>query len=105
MNNSSWKTQVLHLQTRTLTLFLLLILVTLLSPHPAEAKRTVRAGVFNFKPMVYADTDGSAHGFFMDMLNHVAKKENWDMQYVPGTWQEGLDRLKNDQIDLILSVG
>ena len=86
-------------------LLFLFAFTILLNPQHAFAGRTVKAGVYNFKPMVYAETDGSAHGFFVDILNHVAKKENWDVQYVPGTWQEGLDRLKNDQIDLILCAG
>ncbi len=89
---------------RTMYIFILLVFVIMLNPQHADARRAVRVGIYNFKPMVYADTDGSSHGF-VDILNHVAKKENWDMQYVPGTWQEGLERLKNDQIDLILCVG
>jgi len=55
--------------------------------------------------MVYSDSDGSAQGFFVTILNTIAQKENWNVQYVPGTWQEGLDRLKSDQIDLLLCTG
>jgi PAS domain S-box-containing protein len=84
---------------------LLLICSLLTAPHPAEARRTVRAGIYNFKPLVYSDPDGSPQGFFVTILNRVAEKENWDVQYVPGTWQEGLDRLKANQIDLLLCIG
>ena len=88
-----------------ISLSLLFVLTIILNPHISEAKRTVRAGVYNFKPMVYSDTNGSPKGFFVDILDHIAKKANWEMQYVAGSWQEGLDRLKNNQIDLILCVG
>jgi PAS domain S-box-containing protein len=92
----------------TLNSILLLLIVagmSLLHPPAAEARRTVRAGVYNFKPLVYTEADGSSRGLYVEILNHVAKKEEWDVQYVPGTWQEGLDRLKSDQIDLLLCIG
>ena len=84
--------------------FLLLTLASLVNPYHAAAGRTVRVGVYETKPLAYSDTDGSARGFFVDMLNRVAKSEQWSMQYVPGTWQEGLDRLKSDKIDIVLCI-
>lgn len=92
-------------KTHTLRLLLLMVLSLLIAPDYADAKRIVRAGFYNFKPLVYANADGSAQGFFVKMLNHVAEREGWDVQYVPGTWQEGLDHLKSNQIDLLLCIG
>jgi len=94
----------LRLINKAIFLFLL-VLIMLLNAQHAEAKRTVKAGIYNFMPMLYSDTDGSAKGFFVTILNHIAQKENWEVQYVPGTFQEGQDRLKNAQIDLLLCVG
>ncbi len=102
--------------SRLSTLFSLLFMVfaTLLSAAclnaadsaaKAGAGRSVSVGVYEAKPLAYYDKDGSAHGFFVDMLNRFAEIEKWDVQYVPGSWQEGLDRLKNDQIDLVLCIG
>jgi PAS domain S-box-containing protein len=90
---------------RSAGIALLLVVSFLISPQHAEAKRTVRAGIYNFKPLVYSDLDGSAQGFYVKMLDRIAEKENWEVQYVAGTWQEGLDRLKSDQIDLLLCIG
>jgi len=90
---------------RNTCLSLILLLSTLINPHNADAGRTVRVGVYEAKPLAYSDKDGSAHGFFVDMLNHIAGKEQWNVQYVPGSWQEGLDRLKSDNIDLVLCIG
>jgi len=90
---------------RNIFLFLLLFISTLINPHNAEAGRTVRVGVYEAGALAYSDKDGSAHGFFVDMLNHIAKKEQWNIQYLPGSWQEGLDRLKSDKIDLVLCIG
>ena len=89
-------------------LFMCLVLFftcTLLSPEVAEAApRTVRAGIYNYKPLVYAEK-GVAKGFFVDILDHIAAKEDWQLQYQTGTWQEGVESLKNGQLDLILCVG
>jgi ABC-type amino acid transport substrate-binding protein len=94
----------LKLINKSFFLFLL-VLIMLFNAQHAEAKRTVKAGIYDFKPMFYTDTDGSSKGFFVKILNHIAQKENWDVQYMSGTFQEGQDRLKNDQIDLLLGVG
>ncbi|MEI6209259.1 MAG: PAS domain S-box protein [Desulfuromonadales bacterium] len=102
--------------TRHSTLFsLVLVVVAILhsvtcshavdAPAKTGAGRTVRVGVYETKPLAYSDKDGSARGFFVDMLNHIAEKERWNVRYLPGTWQEGLDRLKNDKIDLVLCIG
>jgi len=90
---------------RNTCLSLILLLSTLLYPHHTDAGRTVRVGVYEAGALAYSDKDGSAHGFFVDMLNHIAKKEQWNIQYLPGSWQEGLDRLKSDNIDLVLCIG
>jgi len=88
-----------------LCLYLLLTFSPLLNPYHVEAGRTVRVGVYEAGSLANFDKDGSAHGFFVDMLNRIAEKEQWNVQYVPGSWQEGLDRLKSDNIDVVLCIG
>jgi len=90
---------------RRLCLLLLLALTLLFLPCRAEAGRAVRVAIYQTKPLAYFDGDGSAHGLFVDTLNSVAEKEQWQVQYVAGSWQEGLDRLKKGTIDLVLCVG
>ncbi len=90
---------------RNIFLSLLLTLSLLLNPCHAEPARTIRVGVYEAGLLANFNKDGSAHGFFVDMLNSIAVKEQWNVQYVPGSWQEGLDRLKNDNIDLVLCIG
>ncbi len=48
--------------------------------------------------------DGTAQGFYADMLREVATREDWDLRFVPGTFQQGLDRLRAGQADLHTSV-
>src|SRR5512145_807823 len=70
----------------------------------AAPARIVRVAVFPFLPGISMDADGKAEGFFVDMLGEVARKENWELRYVPGTWAEGLERVQRDEVDLLTSV-
>ncbi len=98
----------------TLIALVLVVVATLLSvtcSHAADAPaktgsgRAVRAGIFNFKPLVIFDQKSPPTGFIVDILNHIAKQEEWNVEYVPGTWQESLERLRTDKIDIILCIG
>ncbi|MBU1229180.1 MAG: PAS domain S-box protein [Proteobacteria bacterium] len=67
------------------------------------AAQPVRVGVYNFAPLVFYE-DGRAKGFFIDMLEDLAQREKWELVYVPGAWDECLDRLNSGAIDLLPSI-
>ncbi|MBF0238641.1 MAG: PAS domain S-box protein, partial [SAR324 cluster bacterium] len=71
----------------------------------ANAQTTIRVGVYNFEPLVFVDPQGQAGGLFVDVLNHVAEKEAWKLEYISGSWSECLQRLENGEIDLLASIG
>ena len=84
----------------------LLLLVAFLSISAAYADaRTIKVGIYDYKPLVYQDSDSTPHGFFIDVLNHIAINENWSLQYSFGTWKEVVDRLDRGEIDLLACVG
>lgn len=72
-------------------------------PLQAE-KQTIRVGVYQNRPKVFRNEQGSTQGIFIDLLKEAAKEENWQLDYVYGTWTEGLDRLTHGQIDLMPDV-
>lgn len=74
------------------------------SAYAADEKRTVKVGVYDNKPKVYRDQNGAISGLFPDILNYIAGKENWRIEYVYGTWEEGLSRLENGQIHIMVDV-
>lgn len=43
-------------------------------------------------------------GIFIDILSHIADEEGWTLEFVPGTWMEGLNRLAAGEIDLMPDV-
>ena len=61
-------------------------------------------GVFQNKPMVFTDENGEAQGLFIDVLRAVAEREDWDLEFVPGTWSEGLERLRKGEIDFVCYI-
>ena len=70
----------------------------------AAPRREVRVGVFPHAPAISMGADNKAQGFYVDMLREVAAKENWELHFVPGTWQDGLDRIRSGQVDLLTAV-
>jgi two-component system cell cycle sensor histidine kinase/response regulator CckA len=71
----------------------------------AQEKQDVRVGVYDNYPKIYRDEAGITKGFWADITNAIAKKENWKIAYVYGTFDQGLERLKNGQIDMMVDVG
>lgn len=70
-----------------------------------KADREVRVGFYHFAPLTIIDKNNQAQGMFVDLLNKVADEENWDIIYVPGSFSGSIERLNNDEIDLLIAVG
>jgi len=85
-------------------LFLVLNLV-LASGAYQEAPRQVRVGMYENPPKVYSTSDGTIEGFWPAILNEIAKQENWQIVWVKGTWEECLERLEKNEIDIMVDVG
>lgn len=70
----------------------------------AEEKKEIKVGLFQFSPMNFLDSTGEPAGIYVDLIEEIAAKENWLITYVRGTWDEGLNRVKNGEIDLMPSI-
>ncbi|HIJ82590.1 MAG: cyclic nucleotide-binding protein [Magnetococcales bacterium] len=70
----------------------------------AEDSEFVRVGVYQNKPGVFVDAEGEIRGFYVDILKHVAQEEQWTIHFVPGTWDQNLQRLENGSIDLLTGI-
>lgn len=77
--------------------------VLLLSAQETDA-RTVRVGVYDNPPKVGMSLGGRPRGIFIDIIKSIAEREHWDLQYVYGTWDEGLTRIDDGSIDLMPDV-
>ena len=86
------------------TLLMLLFFACLEIPPASAEVRTVRVGVYENAPKVFTSEAGKPAGIFIDIIEHIAKSEGWNLRYVPGNWTEGLERLAKGEIDLMPDV-
>jgi PAS domain S-box-containing protein len=87
--------------------FIVFVLLSLLLSGGSfqEAPRQVRVGVYENPPKVYTNSDGVIDGFWPVILNDIAIRENWELVWIKCSWEECLDRLEKNQIDLMVDVG
>lgn len=96
------KYSIINRYIRLITL--LILVINPFSIFSQDAPLKVRVAVFPFYPAIFMNSEGKADGFYADMLKEIAKHENWELEFVPGTWAEGLERAKRHEIDLVTSV-
>ncbi|CAB5079053.1 PAS/PAC sensor hybrid histidine kinase [Olavius algarvensis associated proteobacterium Delta 3] len=82
-------------------LLLISLFVLSVGVGPVSGNRAIKVGVYQNYPLTFIEEDGTVRGFFIDILEYVAKKENWTIEYVPGVWSECLKDLKNGRLDLL----
>jgi signal transduction histidine kinase/ABC-type amino acid transport substrate-binding protein len=71
----------------------------------APAATPVSVGVYANPPKVVAAPGTEPSGIYVEILRHVAAQEDWQLRYVHGTFQQGLERLRRGEIDLMVDVG
>lgn len=90
---------------RLLSGFTLLMLVVFVLPQPPSfAEKFIRVGIYENIPKVFTDGSGNPAGIFVDLIEDIAAREGWMIEYVHGTWGESLDRLAEGKIDLMPDV-
>jgi signal transduction histidine kinase len=84
---------------------LLFVLILLLWSGVAAAKDiTLKVGVYQNSPKVFTHDTGNPTGIFIDIIEEIAAREGWKLEYVSGSWSEGLRRLRSGSIDLMPDV-
>jgi signal transduction histidine kinase/ActR/RegA family two-component response regulator len=83
--------------------FLIFILIICSCPSILEAK-SLKVGIYQNDPKVFTDKEGNPSGIFVDVLNEIARQENWELTYVYGKWSDHIESLKNGSIDILTDV-
>lgn len=89
----------------TLLLIALLSLAQLGWTLPTEPNTVVRACAYENAPKIYTDETGTLTGFWPDLLNAIAQKENWTLVWKHGSWGECLAWLEENQVDVVPDMG
>ncbi len=57
-----------------------------------------------FSPFEFVNNEGEVRGLTVDYLKLMALKLNLEFKFIPGTWHDCIQWLKNDKIDLLNNV-
>jgi ABC-type amino acid transport substrate-binding protein len=79
-------------------------MILLISSGLSAASNIVKVGVYENSPKIFTDQSGHPTGIFIDIISEIAAQEGWELQFVPGTWDEGMQRLQKGEIDLMPDV-
>ncbi len=82
----------------------LLFLVLYSTSTSAAQQYNVRIGFYDNPPKLFSGSQGEPAGIFPEILETIAKQENWEITWVKGTWKEGLIRLESADIDIMPDV-
>ncbi|MHB8057316.1 MAG: ATP-binding protein [Desulfuromonadaceae bacterium] len=89
---------------------LLLLVITIILATASLAcadtptPKKIRIAAFSLYPTLFQAKDGSVQGFYVDFLSEIAKREGWTIEYVYGSWADGLSRIKSGEVDVLTNV-
>ncbi|MBU3955252.1 transporter substrate-binding domain-containing protein, partial [bacterium] len=94
------------IKAKKVLIFILSFLSVCVSSGAKEQtnKITLWVGAYENSPKIYKDSDGKAAGFHKDILDYIATKEGWEINYVWGSWAECVDKLEKNQLDIMPDV-
>ncbi|OHD67081.1 MAG: hypothetical protein A2096_03470 [Spirochaetes bacterium GWF1_41_5] len=64
---------------------------------------TIKLGVYDNHPLVFTD-QGKTQGFFIDLLEYIAEREKWNLEYYNLPFSECMSRLSAGKIDMVADV-
>ena len=87
---------------------LILLIFNILSMNEKSTKiqseNIVKVGVYEYEPYIYLDRNGNVTGYYNDLLRLINKKYDFSYEYVECNISEGIDKLKNCDIDIMLGL-
>ncbi|MBN1165075.1 MAG: transporter substrate-binding domain-containing protein [Candidatus Krumholzibacteriota bacterium] len=64
----------------------------------------VRVGVYQNEPYVMIEEGGGARGICVEVLEEIARREDWRLEYIPGSWAQCLENLTGGEIDVLVAI-
>lgn len=89
---------------KRLTLFLSLVLILIFSSTADALHMKVRVGVYQNYPLMFQAKNGEPAGFGYEMLKQIAENEEWELEFVYGTWSEIFNMVQEGEIDITFPV-
>lgn len=87
------------------SIIIISLFILLIFPSPAGAQETpVKVGVYQNPPLVSMDDEGIVQGLYIDIIENIAFREGWEMDYVPCSFARCLEKLERNEIDILVAV-
>lgn len=91
-------------------IFLLFLVVgSLCNAQPVEhadnPKNTYLIGLSDNPPISFLNQNNQVEGLIVDLMNEIAKKENFKIEWVFDEWDVLLKKIENSELDMLTSVG
>ena len=89
--------------------FVLLVLISIQlicikAVRADSGPRFLTVGIYQNKPLLFMDEQGKAGGFYIDIIEHIARKEGWKIKYSLGSFRDMLMKLEKGEIDVAMAV-
>jgi len=85
-----------------ITFFLIIFSIYSLA---ANEKLDLKIGTYENSPKIFTDENGKISGFWADITKYIAGQEDWEIEWVHGNWDQCLQRLEKNEIDIMVDVG
>ncbi len=73
-------------------------------PVEVQAATVVRVGHEQNHPMASVGQNGKSQGIMIDIVEEVARREGWTIQYLPCVWNKCLENLAAGELDLLVGI-
>ncbi len=63
----------------------------------------LKVGIYPNEPLLFYENE-EAKGFMVDLINEIASREGWTVEYVPYAFDEGLLAVESGSVDMMVGV-
>jgi len=81
-------------------IFILLFLLSSI----LRAEKQILVPVFDNYPNIFTNKDGKADGIFIELIKEIAKRENWQLNFVPMSFNEALNKARENKSVLLCGL-
>ena len=96
----------LHSKLSTFRLFLVFffLLTNIVVPAKVFSAKVIKVATFSFAPLISTDERGITEGLNADLIERIAEENGLQISYRFGSWNDGLERARKKEVDLLTSV-
>jgi len=83
---------------------LILSLLLIIPASNLSASPLIKVALNNNPPLVFPNDSGEAAGFLVDVIKNIAERENWSIEFITCNWNECVQKIESEEIDLLLTL-